>query len=117
MPNARRVLPLDLLSEGDADDMGPGAFNPQDLIDSGLAWRLEGSIGRECMRAIESGACMLGPKPVRDYWGNLVPAWWMVDAGSKGSPEYADRERPEEPSADQQRRMLRAVGITLPRED
>lgn len=84
-------------------------FDAQALIDSGNAWRLEGSIGRACMRAIESGECILGPRPVRDYWGSLIPAWWMVEAGSIGSPEYANRERPEEPSDDEKRAMLQAI--------
>lgn len=83
----------------------------QDLIDSGDAWRLEGSIGRQCMGAIEGGYAMLGPAPVRDYWGNLVPAWWMVQAGTKGSPEYADMERPEEPSEAEKAEMLARVGL------
>ena len=32
----------------------------QGLIDSGMAWRLEGSVGRAAMRAIEDGECVLG---------------------------------------------------------
>lgn len=82
----------------------------QELIDRG-AWGLEGSAGRAMMGAIEAGECMLGPAPVRDYWGNLVPAWWMVEAGTKGSPEFAGLDRPAEPSRAEQDRMLAAVGI------
>ena len=83
----------------------------QALIDSGMAWRLEGSIGRQCMAAIEAGAAILGPRPVRDYWGNLVPAWWMITAGEIGSPEHADMDRPEEPSDDEKVRLCAAVGV------
>jgi hypothetical protein len=63
----------------------------QDLIDTGIAWRLEGSVGRAAMRAIESGDCILGPAGLRDYWGNYVPSRYEVEPGSLGSAEYADR--------------------------
>ena len=39
----------------------------QRLVNTGMAWRLEGSIGRECMRAIEAGRVMLGTEAIRDY--------------------------------------------------
>lgn len=64
-------------------------FDLQDLIDSGQAWRLEGSIGRQCMAAIEDGRCTLGPVGHRDYYGNYVPAIHEVQPGTKGSAEYA----------------------------
>lgn len=83
----------------------------QALIDSGEGWKLEGSVGRSMMAAIEAGQCMLGPKPARDFWGNLVPAWWMVEPGTVGSPEHADRERPGEPSAAEKDRLCRAIGL------
>lgn len=63
-------------------------FDAQTLINSGLAWRLEGSIGRQCMAAIEDGTCMLGMKGHRDYWGNYVPSRKEVKAGTKGSFDY-----------------------------
>lgn len=91
------------------DDFGLGSI--QDLIDSGNAWRLEGHIGRQCVAAIENGAAILGPRPVRDYYGNLVPAWWMVEAGTKGSPEFADQDRPEEPSQEEKRRLCADVRV------
>jgi hypothetical protein len=64
-------------------------LNLQDLIDSGAAWQLEGSIGRQCMEAIEDGLCTLGPVGHRDYWGNYVPAIHEVEPGTLGSAEYA----------------------------
>lgn len=85
----------------------------QELIDSGAAWRLEGAVGRECMAAIESGEAILGPCPVRDTYGNLVPAWWMVKPGSKGSPEFAGLDRPDEPSADEQAELCAEVGVEV----
>ena len=62
--------------------------NMQDLINTGTAWKLEGSVGRSAMALIESGECMLGEEGHRDYWGNYVPSRHEVEAGSKGSPEY-----------------------------
>ena len=44
----------------------------QELINTGTAWHLEGGIGREAMRAIESGECILGEVGHRDYWGCLL---------------------------------------------
>jgi len=62
-----------------------GFTDMQEKINSGDAWRLEGSCGRAAMDLLESGACML-PKVVRlDYYGNRVPSRDMLQAGSKGS--------------------------------
>ena len=61
----------------------------QGLIDSGMAWRLEGSVGRAAMDAIENGACILGEVGHRDYWGNYIPSRHEVEPGTKGSIEYA----------------------------
>jgi len=63
----------------------------QGLIDSGMAWRLEGSVGRAAMDAIESGACVLGEVGHRDYWGNYIPSRHEVEPGTKDSLEYAER--------------------------
>ncbi len=60
----------------------------QGLIDSGDAWRLEGSVGRTAMSLIEDGQCMLGENSHTDYWGNHVPSRYEVKAGTKGSPEF-----------------------------
>lgn len=62
----------------------------QDLIDSGMAWQLEGHIGRQCMAAIEDGRAMLGPVGHRDYWGNYIPSRYEVQPYTVGSPEYAE---------------------------
>ena len=69
--------------------------NLQELIDSGMAWRLEGSVGRAAMRAIEDGECVLGEVGHKDYWGNYVPSRYEVEAGTKGSLEYAQRIQEE----------------------
>lgn len=61
----------------------------QSLINSGMAWRLEGSVGRAAMDAIEAGHCVLGEQAHYDYWGNRVPSRYEVEPGTKGSVEYA----------------------------
>ena len=67
----------------------------QGLIDSGMAWRLEGSVGRAAMAAIEDGVCVLGETGHRDYWGNYIPSRYEVAPGTKGSVEYAEQMREE----------------------
>lgn len=57
----------------------------QGLINSGLAWQMEGSIGREAMRALESGACYLPTKTFRDYYGNIIPDRNLLEDGTKGT--------------------------------
>lgn len=59
----------------------------QELINSGLAWRLEGSVGRAASDALEAGACVLPSEAIQDYWGSTVPAWWMLQNGTKGTPK------------------------------
>lgn len=67
----------------------------QQLIDSGQAWRMEGSVGREAMALIEAGECTLGEQGHRDYWGNYVPSKHEVQPGTKGSAEYAAAKQQE----------------------
>lgn len=67
----------------------------QNLIDNGMAWRLEGHVGRQCMAAIENGDAVLGVDGHRDYYGNYVPSRTEVEPGTKGSVEYANRLREE----------------------
>ena len=72
-----------------------GFFDAQELINSGMAWRLEGSIGRAAMNCIESGHCILGEQGHRDYYGNYVPSRYEVEPGTKGSLEYAKKRQPD----------------------
>jgi hypothetical protein len=65
----------------------------QDLIDTGMAWRLEGAIGREAMSLIDAGQCTLGDEGHRDYYGNYVPSKHEVEPGTKGSPEFVAARR------------------------
>ena len=46
----------------------------QSLIDSGQAWKLEGSYGRAAKEALESGKCFLPEVSHCDYYGNTIPS-------------------------------------------
>ncbi len=62
----------------------------QELINSGMAWKLEGSTGRRAMELITSGHCILGEQGHHDYYGNYVPSRTEVKPGTKGSVEYQE---------------------------
>lgn len=68
-----------------------GAWEMQELINSGMAWKLEGSIGRSAMDALESGACMLPLVLRMDYYGNKVPPRNVLKAGTKGTIQNSQR--------------------------
>lgn len=57
----------------------------QHLINTGMAWTMEGSVGREAMNLLETGACMLPKKPYSDYYGNRIPSRDDLKAGTKGT--------------------------------
>jgi hypothetical protein len=63
----------------------------QEAIDTGMAWKLEGSYGRAAMQALEDGACVLPDTAHRDYYGNQVPPFWALQPGTKGTIENAER--------------------------
>ena len=62
-----------------------GYSEMQDLINSGLAWKMEGSIGRQAMGCLESGACMLPKVSHSDYYGNRIPSRDELKKGTKGT--------------------------------
>lgn len=71
--------------------MGIGRYEElQALIDSGAAWKLEGSVGRAAMEAIEEGHCILGTEGHHDTYGSYVPSRDEVQPGAVGSVEYRD---------------------------
>ena len=57
----------------------------QMMIDTGMAWNMEGSYGRFAMDALRSGACMLPTSSRKDYYGNTVPSRYQVAQGTTGS--------------------------------
>lgn len=61
----------------------------QAMINSGDAWKLEGSVGRHAMDLLEAGICMLPKKTKIDYYGNLVPSRDDLKAGTKGTYKNA----------------------------
>jgi hypothetical protein len=63
----------------------------QELINNGMAWTLEGSVGRTAMALIDDGKCMLGEIGHKSYWGTYVPSRYEVKAGTKGSKEFTER--------------------------
>jgi len=75
--------------EGEVDS-SPAEYSSalQAAINSLDAWKMQGSMGRAMMDAIESGKCMLGHKSTRDYWGNRIPSRTEVQDGTKGSRSY-----------------------------
>jgi hypothetical protein len=76
---------------------GPNA-ELQELIDSGLAWRLEGFTGRMAMAALTDGACVLPDEVHSDYWGSSVPSYKVVkdEVGSPGSVANAEAYRDDQ---------------------
>ena len=62
-----------------------GADFLQKLINTGQAWHLEGSVGRQCMDALRSGMCMLPKKSFTDAYGNRIPSRDELKQGSMGT--------------------------------
>lgn len=69
-------------------DIPEDAGQVQAIIDNGLAWQLEGSVGRHAMDYIDAGICMLGRNSFTDHYGNHIPSRFEVEPGTKGSGEY-----------------------------
>lgn len=86
---------VDYLLEDEVDEDTERRF-VQDAINSGMAWKLEGSYGRLAMDYLNAGACVLGEQSHTDYWGHRIPSRYEVEPGTVGSVEYA-RERGCEP--------------------
>ena len=57
----------------------------QDMINTGMVWHMEGSIGRTAMDALRMGACYLPEVPYRDYYGNKVPSRTELKDGTTGT--------------------------------
>lgn len=61
----------------------------QEIIDNGMAWKMEGRIGRKCMDLLSTGVCFLPLEDHYDYWGNEIPSRNKVANGSLGSLSLA----------------------------
>ena len=61
----------------------------QELINSGMVWKLEGVFGRAAMESLRSGACYLPKIAYSDYYGNRVPSRDEIKAGTTGSIELS----------------------------
>jgi hypothetical protein len=72
----------------EGDDIEQRSLSMQKLINDGQAWKMQGSMGRGMMSAIESGFCMLGVDAKFDYYGNYIPSRSQVQEGTKGSRSY-----------------------------
>ena len=68
----------------------------QKAINSGHAWKMQGSYGRAMMDAIQSGYCLLGHTRAGDYYGNTIPSRDDVQEGTKGSYEYVIKMQGQE---------------------
>ena len=75
---------------------GPNA-EVQELVDSGLAWRLEGRVGRIVIAALRDGSVVLPPMRYSDFYGSTVPSYYDVEdePGSPGSVANAENYDPE----------------------
>lgn len=58
------------------------------LLNAGLAWKVEGQLGRECVDLINMGAVMLAPHRCIDAYGNTVPSREDVQPGMRGSRQF-----------------------------
>lgn len=66
-----------------------GVHEIQELINSGMAWNLEGFYGRQAMSMLEDGACYLPNYPSVNAYGQVVPSRKHVEPGTAGSLENA----------------------------
>ena len=62
-----------------------GYTDMQNMINNGMAWKLEGSIGRCAMDYLKAGVCMLPKIKCVDAYGNIVPSRDSVEKGTTGS--------------------------------
>ena len=75
------------------------------MVDSDLAWRLEGRVGRIVIAALRNGAAALPPQRFSDYYRITVPSYRDLEdePGSPGSVANAEAklnaDRPRWPVA------------------
>lgn len=76
------------MEDGEYESVLDAAKDMQVTINGGSGWRMQGSMGRAMMAAIESGQNMLGKTDTHDYYGNHIPSREQVKAGTKGSYDF-----------------------------
>ena len=59
----------------------------QEMIETGMAWKMEGAYGRDVMDSLRSGACFLPTTSKKDYYGSTIPSRYQVQKGTAGSYE------------------------------
>ena len=59
----------------------------QEMIETGMAWKMEGAYGRDSMDSLRSGACFLPTTSKKDYYGSTIPSRYQVQKGTAGSYE------------------------------
>lgn len=75
------------MESGEASD-DEGRHAMQQMVNSGDAWKMQGSYGRAAMDMIRSGQIALGHQGHRDYYGNYVPSRHEVQEGTKGHASF-----------------------------
>jgi hypothetical protein len=66
-----------------------GLAEMQESINTGMAWKMEGSVGRRAMELLRTGACVLPKTAVVDVYGNRVPSRDELVSGTLGTFENA----------------------------
>ena len=66
-----------------------GLAEMQEAINTGMAWKMEGSVGRRAMELLRTGACVLPKTAVVDAYGNRVPSRDELVSGTLGTFENA----------------------------
>lgn len=61
----------------------------QDWIDKGYAWSMEGAVGREAMRGLESGMYFLPNQSFTNPYGQHIPSREEIRIGTEGSLDNA----------------------------
>ena len=62
-----------------------GYAEMQKMIDTGMAWHMNGSYGRAATDCLKVGACMLPTISRRDAYGNTIPSRYQVKEFTTGS--------------------------------
>ena len=66
-----------------------GLAEMQEAINTGMAWKMEGSVGRRAMELLRTGAWVLPKEAVVDSYGNRVPSRDDLVSGTLGTFENA----------------------------